>query len=52
MLADAEDVEPHLVGQGSFLDQLARPLGVTRPAARRVQGQLAERVDTDFHPGP
>jgi hypothetical protein len=43
MLADAEDVEPDLVGQLDLLQQVADAV------PRRAGGQLAERVDADLH---
>jgi hypothetical protein len=50
VLADAEDVEPHLVGERDLLDEVAHPLaGGDRPARPRVRRDLAERVDAQLH---
>jgi hypothetical protein len=43
MLADAEHVEPDLVGQLDLLQQVAHAL------ARRARRQLPERVDPELH---
>ena len=50
MLADAEDVEPDLVGELDLLDQVAEPLTRAdgRPG-RRIRGRLAEGVDAELH---
>src|SRR5204862_8349989 len=45
MLADAEHVEPDLVGQLDLLEQVAQPVG-GRGLARR---QRPERVDAELH---
>ena len=46
VLADAEDVEPDLVGQLDLLEQVAQPLlGVGRPCRA---GSLREGVDADL----
>ena len=50
MLADAEDVEPDLVGQLDLLDQVAQPLlGADHVPGPRVGRQLREGVDPDLH---
>ena len=45
VLADAEHVEPDLVGQLDLLEQVLHPL---LDGERRI-GQLTERVDAEFH---
>jgi len=43
VLADAEDVEPDLVGQFDLFQQAPQPLlGRHRPAQRRVEGRFDE----------
>ncbi len=50
MLAEAEDIEPDLVGEHDFLDQVAHPLpGIDLAAACRIVARLAEAVDAEFH---
>ena len=50
VLADAEDVEPDLVGERRLLDQVAQALrGRHRPARDRVGGELREGVEAEFH---
>ena len=50
VLADAEDVEPDLVGKRCLLDQVAQALrGRDRAARCRVGGELREGVETEFH---
>ena len=49
VLADAEDVEPDLVGELDLLDQVAQPLGgADDPARHRVGRQLREGVDAEL----
>ncbi len=45
VLADAEDVEPDLVGELDLLEQVPEPL----PGAQLGRGQLRERVDAQLH---
>jgi len=50
MLADAEHIEPDLVGQRHLLDQVAQPLRwVEDFAGGGVGGVFNEGVDADFH---
>ena len=50
VLADAEDVEPDLVGELDLLEQVAEPLrGRDRPARPRVGRELREGVDAELH---
>src|ERR1700704_5979242 len=50
MLADAEDVEAHLVGELDLLHQVAEPLpGAARSARGWVGVYLREAVDPEFH---
>jgi hypothetical protein len=50
VLADAEDVEAHLVGQLDLLEQVVETLPGTDGGARsRVRRQLGEGVETKFH---
>jgi hypothetical protein len=47
MLADAEHIEPDLIGQLDFLDQVLQPL------SRRCAGRhVGEGVESDFHIKP
>ena len=45
MFADAEDVEPNLVGELDLLEQVAQPLR----GADGTGGQLGEGIDAKFH---
>ena len=45
VLADAEDVEPDLVGELDLLDQVAEPLARAGPG-----GEIAEAREAEFHP--
>ena len=50
VLADAEDVEPDLVGELDLLDEVAQPLaGRQRAPVPGVRGDLREGVDAQFH---
>ena len=50
VLADAEDVEPDLVGELHLLDEVPQPLGrADRPPRLRVGRHLGERVDPELH---
>ena len=50
VLADAEDVQPDLVGELDLLEQVGQPLlGADRAAGRRVPQDVAEGVDPEFH---
>jgi hypothetical protein len=50
VLADAEDVEPDLIGELDLLDQLLQALlRADRLAGRRVRTDLAECVDSELH---
>ena len=50
VLADAEDVEPDLIGELDLLDQVAQALrGADHPPGSRVGRQLGERVDPELH---
>ena len=52
VLADAEDVEPDLVGQLDLLQQVLQPLlGGDDVAGARVRRALREGVDAEFHGG-
>ena len=47
VLADTEVVDPHLVGQDPFVDQVANRLGVRQRLAVVAVGDVAERVQTE-----
>jgi hypothetical protein len=50
VLADAEHVEPHLVGELDLLQQVAHALGARHGAAGGGVGRgLREGVDPDLH---
>jgi hypothetical protein len=50
VLSDAEDVEPDLVGELDFLEQVAEPpTHVGLASGSRVEPGLCERVDADLH---
>ena len=50
VLADAEHVEPDLVGELDLLDQVAQPLlRADHVPVERVLLKLRERVDPDLH---
>ena len=50
VLAEAEDVEPDLVGELDLLEQVAESLGrADDPTRLRVGRQLGERVDPQLH---
>ena len=49
VLADAEDVEPDLVGELDLLDQVAEALLRAEDGARRVGRALSEGVDAELH---
>ena len=49
MLAQAVDVEPDLIGQLDFLEQIFQPLRrAHRLAGHRVGGQFGERRNAEF----
>ena len=51
VLADAEDVEPDLVGELDLLDQVAQPLlGADVGPTSTSEVELREGVDAEFHP--
>jgi len=50
MLADAEDVEPHLVGELDLFQQIPQSLILSDQMARAgIPRALRERVDAEFH---
>lgn len=52
MLAEAEHVEPDLIGQLDLLEQVTQALlGADGPARLGVGRQFGERVDAKFHEG-
>ena len=52
VLADAEDVEPDLVGQLDLLDQVAQAhLGRQRHPALRIARHIGKGVQTEFNHG-
>ena len=49
MLPDAEDVQPHLLGQDRLFDEVVHPLlRADHVAVERVLLQLRERVDAEL----
>ena len=51
VLADAEGVEADLIGQHGLLDDLAQHAGVRLQADDRIEGDVAEGVDTEGERG-
>ncbi len=49
VLADAEHVQPDLVGEHDLLDELPDPRPGVGPARERVRDQLAEGVEAELH---
>jgi hypothetical protein len=50
VLADAEDVEPDLLGERDLLEQVAHPLyRADRLACLWIGAQLCERIDAQLH---
>jgi hypothetical protein len=50
VLAEAEDIEPDLVGEFDLLDLVTQPLpGIERAAGARIYPGLAEGVDAELH---
>ena len=50
VLADAEDVEPELVGQLDLLEQVGQPLLLAdRLAGLRIGSPVGERVEAELH---
>jgi hypothetical protein len=51
VLADAEEVEPELVGEDRLVDDVADDLGGRERPAGRVEGDVAEGVETQLELG-
>ena len=50
MLAEAEHIEPRLIGEFDLLDQVFQPLlGIDLFAADRVGSDIAECVESELH---
>ena len=50
MLAEAEDIEPHLIGEFDLLHLVPQPLaGVEGTTGLRMHAGLAKRVDAELH---
>jgi hypothetical protein len=47
MLADSEEVDADLVGQDSFVDDMADRLGVRQRTSLGAEREVPERVETD-----
>ncbi|ESZ01076.1 hypothetical protein X738_05595 [Mesorhizobium sp. LNHC209A00] len=48
VFAEAEDVEPDLVGEFDLLDQVAQPLMRADGARTRLRADVGEGVETEF----
>ena len=48
MLADAEAVEADLLGEDGFVDDVAQHLRLRLRRARRIERDVAERVEAEF----
>ena len=49
VLAEAEHVEPDLVGKLDLFDQVAQPLMRADPRPARFRADVGEGVETEFH---
>ena len=49
MLADPEDVEPHLIGDRDLLHEIGEPLLRRDDRAVSQRRGLDERIDPEFH---
>ena len=47
VLADTEVVDPHLIGQDAFVDDVANRLGVRQRPTIVALGDVAERIQTE-----
>ena len=49
MLAEPEDVEPDLIGQFDFLEQVLHPLGALRTLVARIGVHICKGIKAEFH---